>query len=121
MYFFLTVDFYLGKAMTDNPGYLRLRKIKAAQAISKTVLILNILTMDAPNYCFKDFFVSKSRCTRRKGSPSQRSIRRRRTVQKSIRIYLFIYSLLSLFQGRFAREHGYSEEKSRKRQVRRRF
>ncbi|XP_065842337.1 prohibitin-2-like [Oscarella lobularis] len=27
----------LGKAMTDNPGYLRLRKIKAAQAISKTI------------------------------------------------------------------------------------
>lgn len=28
---------YLGKAMQENPGYLRLRKIRAAQAIANTV------------------------------------------------------------------------------------
>lgn len=28
---------HLGKAMEENPGYLRLRKIRAAQAIAYTV------------------------------------------------------------------------------------
>ena len=28
---------YLGKAISENPGYLKLRKIRAAQAIASTV------------------------------------------------------------------------------------
>ena len=30
---------YLGLALSQNPGYLKLRKIRAAQNISRTVII----------------------------------------------------------------------------------
>lgn len=48
--FSLTHCAYLGTAMTQNPGYLKLRKIKAAQHIAQTVKIieiLNIITNDS--------------------------------------------------------------------------
>lgn len=42
--YFLT-EFYLGDAISKNPGYLKLRKIRAAQNIARTVsvYIFNIL------------------------------------------------------------------------------
>lgn len=33
----LTLPAYLGEALSKNPGYIKLRKIRAAQNISKTV------------------------------------------------------------------------------------
>ena len=35
---------HVGKSMSENPGYLKLRKIRAAQAISQTVCLVSYLT-----------------------------------------------------------------------------
>ena len=35
----------LGEAVSQNPGYLKLRKIRAAQSIARTVIIIQIFLL----------------------------------------------------------------------------
>lgn len=50
MQFFLDI-IYLGEALKDNPGYLRLRKVRAAQKIARTVNILLYDKTKPPLFC----------------------------------------------------------------------
>lgn len=52
-YFSLTED-YLGEAVGKNPGYLKLRKIRAAQNIARTVLPRLL-----PNPALSNFLTSR--------------------------------------------------------------
>ena len=49
---FSVFSLYLGEAISKNPGYLKLRKIRAAQAIAKTVNIYSIVLFRFSHFFF---------------------------------------------------------------------
>ena len=57
---FLNFIVHLGDAISKNPGYLKLRKIRAAQSIAKTVIQTFSFNFIFTNCLLIDFTITKS-------------------------------------------------------------
>ena len=60
LWYSLTLVPYLGLALSDNPGFLKLRKIRAAQAIASTVMKSFVLILDITFGAISDCSVAES-------------------------------------------------------------
>ncbi len=59
LWFSLTLISHIGLALSDNPGFLKLRKIRAAQAIATTVIESVVLMLCITFGAFSDCSVAK--------------------------------------------------------------